>query len=301
MQPNRADLADLAYFLAIARLRSFRRAALEFGVTPSALSHALKGFEDRIGVRLLNRTNRSVTLTAAGESLARSIDEPFAEVGDALDRLNDFRDRPGGKIRVNTVVDAAALLIGPVMAELARRYPDLSVELVASNRMVDVIGEGFDAGVRYGGTVPEDMIAQRLSPDLRWVVAGAPAYLDIHGTPAHPDELADHRCLGVRLGNGGIYRWEFTGPDGDFDVAVGCKIVADDSRATLAMAQAGTGLTYGLEAVFARHVAAGELKLVLEDWATTGPGFHLYYPSRRQLPVGLRVLMELIRELRPLS
>ncbi len=301
MQIRRADLADFAYFLAIARQRSFRRAGLDLGVTASAISHALKGLEQRLGVRLVNRTNRSVTLSAAGEQLYASLEQPFVAIGEAVEALNRFRDAPAGRIRLNVVADAATLLLGPVLAVLADRYPDIEVDVVSSNRMSDVTADGFDAGIRYGGTVPEDMIAQRVSADLLWVVAASPAYLDRFGTPKHPDELTRHRCLGVRLGDDRIYRWEFAGPGGEFDMAVPGRITADESKATLAMAIAGAGLTYGLEHVFAPDVERGALRLVLEDWAVTGPGFHVYYSSRRQLPAGLRLLIDLLREIRPLG
>lgn len=301
MLPGRSDLADFTYFLAIAKHRSFRRAGLELGVSASALSHALKGLEARLGVRLLNRTNRSVTLTAAGEALREAISQPFDHIAQAVENLNRFRDAPTGRIRLNVVGDAAPLLLGPVVPIFADRYPDVEVDIVVSNRMVDIVGSGFDAGIRHGGTVPEDMVAQRLSADLRWVVAGAPAYLDRFGMPATPADLARHRCIGVRLGDERIYRWEFEGPDGEFAVPVPSRITADETRAMLAMATAGTGLMYGPEPIFAPHIASGALSPVLENWATTGPGYHIYYPGRRQLPTGLRLLIDLIRELRPLG
>ncbi len=301
MPSSRSDLADFTYFLAIARHRSFSRAGLELGVTASGLSHALKGLESRLGVRLLNRTNRSVTLTAAGEALRDAVERPFAEIGLAVESLNRFRDTPAGRIRLNVVADAATLLLGPVMATFADRYPDVEVDIVASNRIVDVVDAGFDAGIRHGGTVPEDMIAQRLSADLRWVVAASPTYLERFGTPASPNDLADHRCIGVRLGDDRIYRWEFDGPEGEFAVHVISRITADDGRAMLAMALGGTGLVYGVEPLFAPYVASGALSLVLEAWSTTGPGYELYYPSRRHVPTGLRVLIDLLRELQPLG
>jgi len=301
MTISRSDLADFTYFLAIARHRSFRRAGAELGVTASGLSHAIKGLEARLGVRLLNRTSRSVTLTAAGEELREAIDGPFGRIAEAVERLNRYRDAPAGRIRLNVIADAAALLLGPVMPVFAERYPDVEVDIVANNRLVDVVGSGFDAGIRHGGTVPEDMIAQRLSADLRWVVAAAPAYLDRHGVPRAPDDLSGHRCIGVRLGDDRIYRWEFEGPHGEFAVAVDSHITADDTRAMLSMAIAGLGLMYATEAVFAPYVADRSLRLVLEDWSTAGPGYHIYYPGRRQVPVPLSLLIELIREMRPLG
>ncbi len=301
MPANRSDLTDFTYFLAIARHRSFRRAGVELGVSASGLSHALKGLEARLGVRLLNRTNRSVDLTAAGQELQTAITQPFDTIRQAVEDLNRFRDTPTGRIRLNVVSDAATLLLGPVMPVFVDRYPDIEVDIVASNRMVDIVGAGFDAGIRHGGTVPEDMITQRLSADLRWVVAASPDYLDRFGTPATPDDLREHRCLGVRLGDDRIYAWEFEGPDGEFAVSVPGKITADETRLMLAMATAGMGLVYAGAPVLAPYLASGALRLVLEDWATTGPGYHLYYPSRRQLPTGLRLLVDLIRELKPLG
>ena len=301
MSAVRSDIADFAYFLAITRHGSFRRAALELGISPSALSHSLRGLETRLGVRLLNRTNRSVTLTAAGEELRDAIDEPFARIDQAREALNRFRDNPMGRIRLNVATDAAALLLGPVMPVFMDRYPEVEVDIVANNRLVDVVGSGFDAGIRYGGTVPEDMIAQRLSGEIRWIVAASGAYLERFGIPKEPADLKDHRCLGVRLGDDRIYRWEFAGPDGEFDVAVPGMVTVDDSRSMLTMAEGGAGLMYGPEPLFRPHLASGSLQTVLEDWATTGPGYCIYYPSRRQVPTGLRLLIELIKELDPLS
>lgn len=301
MLPSRADLADFAYFLGIARHRSFRRAGLELGVSASALSHALKGLETRLGVRLFNRTNRSVTLTAAGEELLEAINQPFAAIGQAVEDLNRFRETPTGRIRLNIVADAAPLLLTPVLPVFADRYPDIEIDVVASNRMVDVVEGGFDAGIRYGGTVPEDMIAQRLSPDFRWVVAGSPAYFERFGVPQTPEDLRDHRCIGIRLGNDRIYRWEFMGEGGEYSLAVPSRITADETSLMLGLALAGAGLMYGIEPVCAPHLASGALQLALEDHATTGPGFHLYYPSRRQVPTALRLLIDLIREMQPIG
>lgn len=173
MQISRADVADLIYFMAIARHRSFSRAAIELGVSASALSHALKGLETRLGVRLLNRTTKSVTPTAAGEELVQSVLQPFDTIEGALESLNRYRNTPTGRIRINAAVEAANLLLAPVMPAFMDRYPDIEIDIVASNRMVNVTDAGFDAGIRYGGTVPEDMVARRLSADIRWVIAAS--------------------------------------------------------------------------------------------------------------------------------
>jgi DNA-binding transcriptional LysR family regulator len=301
MPLSRSDLADFAYFLAIARHRSFRRAGLELGVSASALSHALKGLESRLGVRLLNRTNRSVTLTAAGEALQGAIAEPLEAIGDAVEALNRFRDAPAGRIRLNVPEHAAALLLGPVLPTFIERYPDIELDLSISNHMVDVIEQGFDAGIRYGGTVPEDMIAQRLSADIRWVVVGSPAYLDRHGTPVHPADLLGQRCFRIRLGDERIYRWEFQKGGEELALDVPGTVTLDDTQLALTLAAAGAGLMYVPEPVTTAWIEAGTLRTILDDWAPMGPGLHIYYSGRRQLPTGLRLLIDLVREMRPLG
>lgn len=182
----RSDLADLAYFLAITRRRSFQAAGLDLGISASALSHSLKGLEARLGVRLMNRTNRSVTLTAAGEELRDAVGGPLDAVEQAIGRLERFRDTPVGRIRLNVLEDAATLLLGPVLPVFSARYPEVEIDLSVDNRRVDVTDQGFDAGIRYGDTVPADMIAQRLSAEIRWIVAAAPSYVRRFGEPSHP-------------------------------------------------------------------------------------------------------------------
>lgn len=301
MPTGRSDLADLSYFLAIAKRRSFRRAGLDVGVSASALSHALKGLEARLGVRLLNRTNRSVTLTAAGEELQAAISQPFEAIDQAVDRLNRFRDAPTGRIRLNVPSDAASLLLGPVLPVFVDRYPDIGVDLAVSNHLVDVTEGGFDAGIRYGATVPEDMVAQRLSADIRWIVAGSPAYLERFGTPQHPDDLQHHRCLRFRIGDDSIYRWEFERDGEARELAVPGSLTLDDSRIILALLLGGAGLMYGPEPLLKPLLQTGQVRSVLDGWSSPGPGFFIYYSSRRQLPTGLRLLIDLVRELQPLG
>ncbi|WP_061960082.1 LysR family transcriptional regulator, partial [Cupriavidus pauculus] len=289
MHTSRADVADLIYFLAIARHRSFSRAAVELGVSASALSHALKGFESRLGVRLLNRTTKSVTLTAAGDALAASTSMPIVTIDEALETLNRFRDAPTGRIRINAAVEAATLLIGPVLPTFVDRYPDVELDIVASNRMVDVTQGGFDAGIRYGGTVPEDMIAQRLSANIRWIVAGAPSYLERFGIPDHPSDLVEHRCVNIRLGDDRIYRWEFEKGDEKLAITVPRMVIVDHAETGLVGVLGGMGLMYLPEPFTRKYVEDGRLRIVLGDWAPTEPGFHIYYSSRRQMPTGLRL------------
>ncbi|UIN36850.1 LysR family transcriptional regulator [Methylobacterium oryzae] len=303
MRINRAELADLGTFLTIARHRSFRRAGLELGVSASALSHALKAMEARLGVRLLNRTSRSVTLTAAGEDLLASLDAPFAAIGSALDILNQHREptKATGRIRLNVLEHASTLLLAPVLPLFHQRHPQVEIDVRVSNDLLDVVEAGADAGIRYGGTVPQDMVAQRLSADLRWVVVGAPAYLDRNGTPDHPRALADHQCLRIRLGDESLYRWEFERKDEAIALNVPGAVTLDNTQFALSLAAAGGGLAYLPEACVGPSVARGELRIVLAEWAPVGSGFHLYYPGRRQLPTGLRLLIDLIREAKPLG
>jgi DNA-binding transcriptional LysR family regulator len=295
VQLNRTDLANFSYFLAIARHRSFRRAGVELGISASALSHSLKGLEARLGVRLLNRTSRSVTLTAAGEELRAAIALHFDAIGSAADVLNRYRDDPAGRIRLNVLEHAATMLLAPALPRFIERYREIEIDLVVSNTMVDVVEAGADAGIRYGGTVPEDMVAQRLSPDMRWVATSAPHYFERFGTPLHPNDLMSHNCLRFRLGDDSRYAWEFDRADESVSVDVPGAITIDNTTLALDLARGGAAIAYVPEPLVLPHVARGELQIVLEDWASDGPGFHIYYPGRRQLPTALRLLIDHIR------
>lgn len=300
---SRIELADLGTFRALARHRSFRLAGLELGVSASALSHALKAMEARLGVRLINRTSRSVTLTAAGAELLGALDAPFAAIGSALDGLDRYRDpdQAVGRIRLNVLEHASTLLLAPVLPLFSERHPRIAIEVRVSNDLLDVVEAGADAGIRYGGTVPQDMVAQRLSADLRWVVVGAPAYLVRHGVPQHPHDLSAHRCLRIRLGDASLYRWEFARAGEELALDVPGAATIDNTQFALALAAAGGGLAYLPEPCVAPLVERGELQVVLADWAPMGAGFHLYYPGRRHLPTGLRLLIDLVREVHPLG
>src|ERR1700712_895670 len=301
MRISRADLADFAYFIALAKHRSFRRAGLELGVSASALSHSLKGLETRMGVRLLNRTSRSVTLTAAGEDFHAALTAPFDAIGTAVEGLNRYRDEPAGRISLNVLEHASSLLLAQVLPVFVERYPGIAVKVAITNHMVDVVAQGADAGIRWGGTVPEDMIAQRLSSDIRWLVVGSPDYLDRHGVPSHPRDLTQHRCLRLRLGNDSIYHWEFEKEGEEIAIDVPGAITLDQTQFALDLVAAGTALAYLPEPSVRPLVEQGRLRTVLGEWASMGPGFHIYYPGRRQLPTGLRLLIDLIRELQPLG
>ncbi|MFT4089895.1 MAG: LysR family transcriptional regulator [Asticcacaulis sp.] len=301
MQSNRSDLADFSHFLAIARHRNFRKAALAQGVTASALSHSLKGLEARLGVRLVNRTNRSVTLTAAGEDMFAALSGPFDAIAVAVESLNRFRQAPTGRIRLNVMEDASTLLLAPTLPVFVERYPDIEIDVSVTNQMVDVIGSGFDAGIRYGGTVPDDLVARRLSADIRWVLVASPDYLDKFGTPETPVDLMKHRCLRVRLGNDTIYHWEMEKRDQAVAIDVPGPLTIDNTEFALDLATRGVALAYVPEPRVRTLVQQGALVHVLDDWAPMGEGFHMYYSGRNLVPTGLRLLIDLIRELKPLG
>lgn len=289
---RRTDLADLDTFVAVARAGGFRRAAAIRGVSGSALSHAMKGLEERLGVRLFHRTSRSVSLTAAGEALLEDLEPRFHGIDEAVERLERFRLGPAGRVRVTALRDAVHLLIGPKLPAFMAQFPDIDVELVVDDRFVDMVGEGFDAGIRYGGTVPEDMIASRLTPDLDWVVVGAPSYLEAHGRPQEPDDLMRHRCIRIRTGRDRIYRWELGAGASQVTLDVPGRMTLGDSELSIRMALAGEGLFYCLKDRVAEELAAGRLEIVLEQWTSPGPGFCAYYASHRQVPSALRALLD---------
>ncbi len=301
MQLTRANLADFMHFLAVARHLSFSRAGLEIGISASALSHAIKALEARLGVRLLNRTTRNVTLTAAGQELLELIKEPIDRIDQAMDVINRYRDAPAGRIRLNVFSDAALLLLAPVLPLFGERYPDIEIDISISNTMVDVVEGGFDAGMRFGATVPEGMIAHRLSPDIRWVVAATGEYLRKWGTPEHPQDLKRHRCMKFKIGTGKVYDWEFEKDGEQLAVSVFGGVILDETRMALALACESAGLIYAAEPVLAPYVKDGSLQLVLEDWASVSPGIYIYYSSYRQQPLGLRLLIDMIREMAPLG
>ena len=292
---NRSDLAELHVFATIARRRSFRLAAAELGVTTSALSHSMRRLEDRLGVRLLHRTNRTVVPTPVGQELAERLEEGFATIGDALGEIDSFRQNPAGELRVNIPRDAARLLVGPVLPAFAAAYPHVHLVLAVEDRPIDIVAEGFDAGIRYGGTVPEDMVAVALTRPLRWVIVGSPDYLARHGQPVRPEDLADHACIQVRLGDHRSFKWELGDGDAMLRLATRGFLAVNETDTTISAAINGVGLAYVLERRAQEEVDRGLLEIVLPDWASTGPAFFAYYASRRQTDPGLRQLIEMIR------
>lgn len=289
---RRTDLADLDAFLDIARAGGFRRAAAQRGVSGSALSHAMRGLEARLGVRLFHRTSRSVSLTAAGEMLLAELEPRFQGIDEAVDRLSAFRKTPAGRVRVTALRDAIHLLVGGKLASFAALYPEIEVEVVVDDRFVDMVGEGFDAGIRYGGTVPEGMVASRLTGDLDWVVVGSPGYLEANGRPETPEDLLRHRCIRIRTGTDRIYKWELGAGDRMVTLDVPGHVTLGDSALSIRMAEDGVGLFYCLKDRAQAELEAGTLEVVLPEWTSPGPGFHAYYASHRQVPSALRAFLD---------
>lgn len=292
---SRHDLADLSAFAAICRRGSFRLAATELGVSTSALSHALRNLEDRLGVKLLNRTTRSVAPTEAGSRLAAQLDQSFGEIGEALSELGRYRSGPLGGLRINVPRDASRLLLSPVLARYLEDCPGVKIEVVVDNNMVDIVKAGFDAGIRFGDTVPQDMVCTPLTPPLRWVVVGAPTYLGRHGTPKTPEDLLRHACIRLRLGDQTMYRWEFGQAPHAQAIDVPGALIVNETDMALDAALDGIGLAYCLERYAEPHLRAGRLRRVLDEWSPAGAPLVMYYPSRRQLAPALSRLIEAIR------
>lgn len=289
-------LTEYEAVAAVARLGSFRAAATELGMSTSALSHAVAALEARLGVRLFNRTTRSVSATDAGEQFIARIAPALAAIGGAIEGINSHRDTPTGMLRINTSAGAARMILTPIILDFLRRYPDMQVTLVTEGRLVDIVGQGFDAGVRIAEAVPQDMIAVPIGGEIRMLVVGTPAYLAAHGRPLVPADLQRHQCIRARMASGGIWRWEFEKRGEKVEVDVQGALTLDEMTVMLEAALEGVGLAYLSEWSVREHIAEGRLVPVLEDWCPPYPGLCLYYPGRRHVPAGLRALIDLIRE-----
>ncbi|BAO90981.1 LysR family transcriptional regulator [Caballeronia cordobensis] len=290
-----SGLAELEAVLAVARHRSFRAAASELSVSTSALSHAIAALEARIGVRLFNRTTRSVSLSEAGAQFVQNVAPALTTIRDALEQAGSFRDTPSGTLRINTSV-GAALQVMPVFIAFLARYPDMKLDIVTEGRLIDIVVEGFDAGIRLLETVPQDMIAVPFGERQRFAVVGSPAYFARHKPPRTPAHLAAHRCIRSRMPSGSIYQWEFERHGEAVRIDGEGALTLDEPGLMLAAARAGLGLAYLTEWNVAADLAAGTLVRVLEDWTPPLDGLCLYYPGRRHAPAGLRALTEMIRE-----
>jgi DNA-binding transcriptional LysR family regulator len=296
----RENLNDLLAFLAVARERSFTRAAAKLGVSQSALSHTIRGLEERLGLRLLSRTTRSVSPTGAGERLLQSLGPRFEEIEAEIAALSELRQKPAGTIRITAAEHAADTVLWPRLAKLLREYPDIKVEIITDYGLTDIVAERYDAGVRLGEQVAKDMIAVRIGPDQRMAVVGTPGYFAKRSPPRKPQELIGHNCINLRLPTrGGLYAWEFEKGTRELKVHVEGQLVFNRTAQMLGAALAGFGLTYVPEDVAQPHLAKGRLKRVLEDWCPPFSGYHLYYPSRRQLTPAFALLVEALRYRRP--
>lgn len=293
---ERNHLNDLIAFATVARECSFTRAAAILAMSPSALSHAMRGLEERLGVRLLARTTRSVSPTEAGERLLRSLNPALAEIEDGLQAMAEWRDNPSGTVRITTFAYAARIVLLPRLPGFLLANPDVRVEVNIDDGLTDIVAAGFDAGIRLGETVDKDMIAVKIGPDLRTVVVGTPSYFERYPPPLTPYDLDRHACIGYRLKtSGGLLPWEFQRGDKDIKIRTRGPLVANDGDLPAAAVRAGAGLGYIMEHDVAEDIASGNLIQVLDDWCPRFPGFHLYHPSRRQSPPALRALIAALK------
>jgi DNA-binding transcriptional LysR family regulator len=290
----RDDLKVLSSLLAVAEERSFTRAARRLGVSPSALSHAIRGLEEHVGVRLLARTTRSVAPTDAGTQLLSRLRPALGDIRDVLDQVSGLRDRPAGRVRLLAPRIAARTVVAPRLCEFARRYPDVVLDITSDDRRLDIVAGGFDAGILLGEFIQQDMVAVRVSRDRRPAIVASPAYFEAHPKPASPHELPDHRCINFRHGDD-VYRWEFDRGRQSLAVGVNGPLIVDDVELLVRAAIDGIGLAFMSDEQAAPHLASGALVRVLEDWCPPYPGFFLYYPSRRQQPAALAALIDTLR------
>jgi DNA-binding transcriptional LysR family regulator len=290
-----AELAELSTFLAVARHKSFRKAAVERAVASSAISHAIRSLEERVGVRLFHRTTRSVALTEAGEKFLADLQPAFGQIGKALDGLNSFRDTPFGTVRINIPKSIAPFVLHGIMGPLLNQNPGLELDIVATDRLVDIVEDGFDAGVRFGERLSQDMIAVRIKPRLRFAVVGSPDYFKGRIPPETPRDLRDHACIRYHFPSGTTYNWQFERHAETLDVEVDGPITLDDQELMVEAALQGCGLAYVWDDRVTAHLRAGRLIRCLDEWCPFEDGLFLYYPSRRYVSAGLRILIDMMR------
>ncbi|MBK5143093.1 LysR family transcriptional regulator [Budviciaceae bacterium BWR-B9] len=287
---------DLISFLVVARERSFTKAAAKLGVSQSALSHAIRGLEERLEIRLLTRTTRSVAPTEAGEKLVESLEPKFAEIENELNALRDMRERPAGNIRITAGEHAVDSILWPVLRTFLVEYPDIHVEITVDNTLTDIVAGRFDAGIRLGEQVAKDMVAVRIGPDVRLVVVASPSYLEKYGIPTTPQDLQNHRCINMRLPTmGGLYAWEFEKQGQELKVRVDGQLTFNTLRQRIEAAVIGLGISFVPEDSVKYEIANGSLIRVLDEWCAPFSGYYLYYPSRRQHTTAFSLLIEALR------
>jgi DNA-binding transcriptional LysR family regulator len=292
----RGNLDDLSAFLAVARDRSFTKAAAKLGISQSALSQVVRELEERLGVRLLTRTTRNVSLTEAGERLLQAVGPRVEEIEAELEAVRELRERPAGTIRISATENAVESVLLPKLAPVLRDYPDIKVEIIIDYGLTNIVAERYDAGVRSGEQVAKDMIAVRIGPDMRMAVVGSPSYFTGRSEPQTPQELIHHNCINLRLPvHGGLYAWEFEKDGRELRVRVEGQFVLNLTTQMLKAALAGCGLAYVPATLVQRHLAAGRLKRVLEGWCLPYSGYHLYYPSRCQPSAAFARVVDALR------
>jgi DNA-binding transcriptional LysR family regulator len=291
---NRSGLVELDAVAAVARLGGFRAAAIELGVSATSVSNAVAGLEARLGVRLFNRTTRSVSLSEAGEQFIATVGPALSDIHAAMEATNSRRGRPAGTLRLNCPVGAAQQIL-PVVLEFQRRYPEVRVDIVTDVQLIDIVAKGFDAGIRTRDAVPGDMIAVPFGPKLRFVVVGSPAYLRAHPAPAKPGDLMAHRCIRARWPSRALYRWEFAKQGRALTIDAPGSLTLDEPTLMRDAALAGAGLAYMWEARVRDDLACGNLVSVLDDWVPSSPGFCLYHPDRRNVPAALSAFINMLR------
>lgn len=293
---RREELGNLTMFLAVAEERSFTKAAAKLGISQSALSHSMRRLEAKLGLRLLTRTTRSVAPTEAGERLIETLRPAFDEIDDKLASLTELRARPAGTVRITSSAHAARAVLWPVINQLTADNPDINVEVNIENGLVDIVSGKYDAGVRLGERLDQDMIAVSISPKLRMAAFAAPAYLERHGTPQTPYDLAGHNCISLRMAtSGGLYAWEFERDGKELRVKTEGQLVFNDPDLIVAAALAGRGIAFTVEGHVARHFSDGSLIRILDDWCEPFVGYYLYYPSRRQPSPAFSLVLEALR------
>jgi DNA-binding transcriptional LysR family regulator len=292
---DRSHLSQLAVLSVVAAHGSFRGAARELAIAPSAVSHAISSLEAQLGVRLLARTTRSVAPTEAGAMLLERLRPALGEIERALVAAVEARDRPAGNLRITMPRTAAHLVFAPRIGAFAKTFPDITLELVIEDRFADVVAGGFDAGVRLGESLQPDMIAVRIGPAIRGAVVGAPAYFETMPRPAHPRDLSAHRCIRFRFSSGIVYRWEFEKDGEAIELSVDGPLILGEDRLVVEAAISGAGLAFVFDEHAAAAIADGRLVRVMEDWCPPFDGFYLYYPSRRQMRPALRAFVDFFR------
>jgi DNA-binding transcriptional LysR family regulator len=294
-----AELAELATFVSVAKRRSFRRAAVERGISPSAVSHAVRHLEERLGVQLLHRTTRSVALSEAGKRLFERVQPAFEEIRDAVEVVNSFRDTPYGTVRLNAPRSVAPLVLAPVLGRLLERNPGLWVEVSVDDRLVDIVSDGYDAGIRFGERIAPDMIAVRLPIRLRWAVVASPGYLRQHPMPETPHDLGRHLCIRYNFPSGVAFPWEFGLGADDLVVDVNGPLALDDQELMVEAAAHGAGVAFVWEGRAEQHLRTGRLVRCLTDWCPSFGDLFLYYARARHVSAGLRALIDALKQAVP--